>query len=325
MGVSTGGVIGGAAQLGKPSGISRSAGSGKNLWQRIWEERWAYVFILPKVISFVVFFAYPAIFAFYSSFFRFDNFNLMPLKGGPLYNYQRALRDPTLRRAFLNVIELFVLTFLGTQTLSLFIAVLLNGLKRFVTVFRTIYYIPVITSIVVVSTLFRWLLRSDQAGVINLVLYKLTGLGPVRWLWEEWLVIPAIAFVSVWTGLGWSIIIWTAGLKGIPREFYEAAVVDGATRWQQFWGITLPMLKPIILYQVVMGLIGGMRAFGYNFTMTNGGPGVASMTPVLMIYNYGWLRMQQGYASAVAYVLAVVILLMTIVQFRLFGSFETYD
>jgi multiple sugar transport system permease protein len=320
MGASTGQVATSPAKAGAGARVERS----KSLWRRIWEGRWAYLFILPKLISFCIFFAYPAIFALYTTFFRFDNFNLMPLKH-PLYNYQRALRDPTLRRAFLNVIELFVISFLGGQSLSLFIAVLLNGLQRHVTFFRTLYYIPVVTSIVVVSTLFRWLLRGDSSGIANVVLHKLTGLGPVRWLWEEALVIPAIALVSIWQGLGWSIIIWTAGLKGIPRVFYEAATVDGASRWQQFWQITLPMLKPIILYQVVMGIIGGMKAFGYSFTMTNGGPGVASMTPVLMIYNYGWLRMQQGYASTLAYILALVILALTLVQFRAFGSFETYD
>jgi multiple sugar transport system permease protein len=305
----------GAASLGRPE---------KTLLRRIWEERWAYLFIAPPVLGFLIFFAYPAVFAFYSSFFKFNHFNFEPL-AHPLDNYARAIKDPTLHRSFVNVIEMFFISFVGCQVISLFLAILIGSLKRLEGVFRTIYYIPIVTSVVVVSTLFRWFLRSDAAGIANLVLKGLTGLGPVRWLWEEWMVIPALSMVSIWTGVGGSIIVWTAGLKGIPHELYEAATIDGANRWQQFWKVTLPMLKPVVMYQAVLGFIGGMKAFGLNFTMTNGGPGVASMTPVLMVYQYGFGRLHMGYASAVAYVLSVAILLISILQFKLFGNSELYD
>lgn len=311
----------GVAPLGRPR---------KMILQRIWEERWAYLFIAPPVIGFLVFLAYPALFALYSSFFQFNHFTFEPL-AHPLDNYARAIKDPTLHRSFLNVLEMFVISFAGGQILSLLLAVLMHNLRRLEGVFRTLYYIPIVTSVVVVSTIFRWLLRNDAAGIANLVLKTLTGLGPIRWLWEEWLVIPAISLVSIWTGVGGSIIVWTAGLKGIPLELYEAATIDGATRWQQFWKVTLPMLKPIVMYQAVLGFIGGMKAFALNFTMTGGGyqspggPGIASMTPVLMVYLYGFGRLHMGYASAVAYILSFAILLISILQFRLFGSAETYD
>jgi multiple sugar transport system permease protein len=289
-----------------------------------------YLFIAPPVLAYLVFFAYPAVFAFYSSFWKFNNFAFTPLPN-PLDNYVRALKDEILHKSFLNVMELFVLSFFAGQLLSLSVAVLLNGLKRLVGAFRTIYYLPMVTSVMIVSTLFKWFLRNDAAGIANIVLKWSTGLGPIRWLWEEWLVIPSIALVSVWLGMGGSVIIWTAGLKGVPKEIYEAATIDGANRWRQFWSVTLPLLKPIAMYQAVLGFIGGMKAFALNFTISGGGglapggPNYASMTPVLIVYNYGFLRLQMGYASAVAYVLSAVILVFAILQFRFFGNPELYD
>jgi len=297
---------------------------GDTLWKRMWASRWMYVFVAPPIISFFLFFIYPAIFAFYSSFFQFNHFRFTPLSN-PWDNYARALRDPQVRRGFLNVLELFVLSFFPGQILSLFIAVLLNNLKRFTGLFRTIYYLPMVTSTVVVSALFRWIMRNDASGFANVLLKTFTGLGPIRWLWTEALVVPSIALISIWSGVGGAVIIWTAGLKGIPKELYEAATIDGANRWRQFWGVTLPMLKPIALYNTVLGFIGGMKAFGLNLVLTGGGPGYASTTPVLIVYQYGFLRLQMGYASAVAYLLSIILMAISILQFKWFGNIEIYD
>ncbi len=322
--VSQGAAIEGRAGRRLPPGVKF-----RDIWRDIWDERWAYLFVAPPIIGFIVFFAYPAIFALYSSFFKFNNFKFTPLEN-PFDNYARAFRDMMFRRAMINVIELFAISFFGSQIIALFVAVLLNGLKYLVAVFRTIYYLPMITSVVIVGALFRWILRSDAGGIANVVVRKLFDAEPIRWLQQENLMIPSIALVSVWTGVGGSVIIWTAGLKGIPRELYEAATIDGANRWRQFWGVTLPMLKPIMMYQAVLGFIGGMKAFGFNFTMLSGGdrsgvPPAAGMTPVYMVYHYGFSRLQMGYASAVAYLLSVVLLVISILQFRLFGNPELYD
>jgi multiple sugar transport system permease protein len=233
------------------------------------------------------------------------------------------------QRAFLNVLELFALSFFGGQILSLLIAVLLNNLNYLVAFFRTIYYLPMITSVVIIGTLFRWIMRSDASGVANLVMNKLFGTEPIRWLSWNPMMIPSIAIVSIWTGVGGSVIIWTAGLKGVPKELYEAATIDGANRWRQFTGVTLPMLKPVVMYQAVLGFIGGMKAFGFNFTMISlgqeGVPPVGGITPVYYVYHYGFRRMQMGYASAVAYLLSIVLLGISILQFRFFGNPELYD
>lgn len=309
----------------QPNGSSRCRG----FWQDVWAERWAYIFVAPPIISFLVFFAYPAIFAFYASFFKFNNFKFTALDS-PFDNYKRALNDIMFRRAMVNVLELFAISFVGGQIISLLVAVLLNGLKRLVGLFRTIYYLPMITSVVIVGALFRWILRSDASGVANVVMHKLFSTEPIRWLQKESLMIPSIALVSIWTGVGGSVIIWTAGLKGVPKELYEAATIDGANRWRQFLNVTLPMLKPIVMYQAVLGFIGGMKAFGFNFTMLQAGdrsgvPPAAGMTPVYMVYHYGFSRLQMGYASAVAYLLSVILLVISVLQFRFFGNPELYD
>lgn len=300
----------------------------KPLWKRVWMERWAYVFVFLPIASFLVLFAYPVILAFVASFYNFDNFHWKPLEY-PLYNYVRALRDPLLGRAFANVIELFLISWFGGQTVSLLIALMLNSLKRFGGLYRTLYYIPVVTSIVVVATLFRWLFGSDAYNPVNAVLHTLFGMEPIRWLWEPGIVIPTIAVVGMWLGLGWSIIIWTAGLNGIPIEFYETALLDGASAWQKLWYITLPLLKPIILYNAVMGFIGGMKEFGLVFTIASGtgatGMNSALATPVLMIYNYGFRQLQMGYASALAYVLTLFLLIISAIQFKVFGATNTYE
>jgi multiple sugar transport system permease protein len=292
------------------------------------DARW-YLFVAPPVIGFLVFYAYPTVFAVYASFFKFNNFKFAPL-ANPLDNYVRAITDPVVHRAFLNVIEMFVITFVGGQILSLLVAVLVNTLRSLEGFFRTVYYLPMVTSVVVVSAVFKWFLRSDASGLVNVVVKGITGVGPVRWLWDEWLMIPSVSLASIWASVGGSMIVWTAGLKGLPEEIYEAAEIDGASAWRQFWGVTLPLLKPVAMYQAVLGFIGGMKAFALNKVMLPVSPSVnmpptAGTTPVLLVYVYGFGRLQMGFASAVALLLSVVILLISLVQFRLFGSAEVYD
>lgn len=296
----------------------------RTLAQQIWRERTAYLLILPAFLGYLVFWTYPVLFAFVASFAKYDNLQLV-WRSDIFYNYARAFRDPTVRQAFLNVVRYTSLTLGVGQVLALTLALALNSLRRGTGTYRTIYYIPVVTSVVAVATIFRWLFGSDAFGPANLLLNAVMGLGPVRWLWEPKLVIPIIALVSIWMGLGFNAIIWMAGLKAIPPEFYEAARIDGASNWRQFWSITLPLLKPVTVFQVVMGFIGSMKEFGLVLTITDGGPGGASMTPVLMIYKYGFTRLQMGYASALAFLLTLVLIAATVLQFRLYGKTETYE
>jgi multiple sugar transport system permease protein len=298
-------------------------------WWRRLGSGWGYLFILPPVLGFFVFYAYPTFFALYASFFKFNNFKFSPLSN-PFDNYRRALTDPVVHRSFLNVVEMFFITFVGAQVISLFLAVLVHTLKYWQGFFRTLYYIPMVTSVVVISAVFKWFFRSDATGMMNMILKIFTGLGPIRWLWDEWLIIPSVSLASIWAAVGGAMIVWTAGLKGLPEEIYEAAEIDGANGWRQFWGVTLPLLKPIAMYQAVLSFIGGMKAFALNMVMlpTNTSvqmPPTAGTTPVLLVYVYGFRRLQMGFASAMAFLLSIVILLLSLLQFRLFGSSEVYD
>jgi len=297
--------------------------AGDSLWRRAWRERSAYLLVALPVLGFAVFFAYPVAVAFVGSFAKFDNFS-MAWRDDLFYNYARAFRDPLAPRSLLNALYLFVISWTGSQAMALTLALAINGLQRGVGFFRTLYYIPIVTSIVTVATIFRWLFGGDPTGPMNQVL-ALFGLSPVRWLWDERLVIPIIGSISIWVGLGFNIVIWTAGLKGIPVEYYEAARIDGASAWRQFWSITLPLLKPVFIFMAVTGFIGGMKEFGLVLVMTQGGPSGASTTPVLMIYKYGFERLQMGYASALAWLLSAFLLAATVAQLRLFGKETAYE
>jgi multiple sugar transport system permease protein len=246
-----------------------------------------------------------------------------------LDNYHRALfRDPFTKRALLNVLEYVVITLGLGQIASLTIALALNSLRRGVALFRTIYYIPIVTSVVTVATIFRWLFGGDPSSPMNVILKTLIGVGPIRWLREPLLVIPLIGVVSIWIGLGFNAIIWMAGLKAIPNEYYEVATIDGASGWRQFWSITLPLLKPVITFQFVMGFIGGMKEFGLPLVMTTGGGGgisLSAITPVLLVYKAGFTSFEMGYASAVAFLLTLLLIVATILQFRLYGKSEAYE
>jgi putative chitobiose transport system permease protein len=227
-------------------------------------------------------------------------------------------------RAMFNALYLFAISWTGSQMLALTLALAINGLQRGVGMFRTLYYIPIVTSIVTVATIFRWLFGGDPTSPMNQLL-AVIGVSPVRWLWDERLVIPIIGGISIWAGLGFNIVIYTAGLKGIPVEYYEAARIDGASGWRQFWSITAPLLKPVFIFMAVTGFIGGMKEFGLVLVMTQGGPSGASTTPVLMIYKYGFERLQMGYASALAWLLSAFLLIATIFQLRVFGRSTTFE
>ena len=297
----------------------------RSIWNQIWREKVSYLLLLPAFISYFLFFAYPVVFAFFASFTNYDAFTMKALPN-IFDNYHRAIiRDPYAKRAFLNVLEYVVITLLGGQTLALLLAMALNNLRKGVAFFRTIYYLPMVTSVVTVATVFKWLFGGDQASPINLILKTLFDLSPVRWLYEEALVIPIIGMIAIWLGIGFNTIIWMAGLKAIPTEYYEVATIDGASSWNKFWSITLPLLKPVIIFQVVMGFIGGMKEFGLPLVLTQGGPSGASMTPVLMVYQYGFTNLQMGYASAIAYLLTIFLIAATVIQFRLFGKTESYE
>ena len=233
-----------------------------------------------------------------------------------LANYLDLLRDPLFWTALKNTL-FFVLVggplSVGT---SLGAALLMNarGL-RFKGFFRTAYFAPVVTTLVAVAVVWRFLLHG-RYGLVNYGL-ALAGIDPINWLGDPTWAMPSLILLAIWKNFGYNMIIFIAGLQGIPRYLYEAAEVDGAGRWQQFRHITLPMLAPTFLFVGIITMIGYFQLFAEPYVMTDGGPLNATLSIVLLMYREGFKWWNMGYAAAVAFILFAIIFAATLVQLKL--------
>jgi len=236
-----------------------------------------------------------------------------------LRNYEFAFQtDPFFRNALENTLKYAIVAVPANIVLSLPIALGLNQIKRFRAVFRTAFFMPVVASAVAVSLLWTTI-YDPQAGWLNAFLNQV-GLTPQPWLKDPDLAIWSVLAAAVWQDLGYNILVFLAGLQGIPDDFYDAAKVDGAGPWQRFRGITLPLLQRTTMFVVVLTMISYLQQFTYTQVMTQGGPIRSSETLVLYIYSKGFEDLQMGYASAMSIVLMGIILLVTLVQMRLLRS-----
>jgi multiple sugar transport system permease protein len=206
---------------------------------------------------------------------------------------------------------------------ALLIALMLNNRKiALVGVWRTLYYMPSIVSGIAVSMLWMWMLNPDF-GLFNYLL-SLVGIQGPRWIYSEQWAIPSFVIMGVWAA-GSNMLLYLAGLQSIPTPLYEAASIDGAGSWSRFWRITLPMLSPTLFFNLVMTLIGAFQVFTQAFVMTNGGPNNATLTMVLYLYRKGFEQLHFGYASAVAWVLFVIIMAFTLLVFRSSTAWVYYE
>jgi len=248
------------------------------------------------------------------------------LRPGQLYvgldNYVELFNDYVWWIAVKNTIVFTALTVFGTTVVALAAAVAVTQPIRGQSVFRVILYMPTLLSVGVVGLIWVWLL-STQFGIINYLLSFL-GIRPINWLGDEALVIPALSLTTIWWGFGFPMLIFIAGIQSIPDQLYEAARIDGANGWQLFWYITLPLLRPTILFVTVTGVISHFQVFGQPFIMTGGGPGRGSYTVIYYLFEIAWRAFRMGYGSAVAVSLAVIIAIFTAIQFRLIGRRVEY-
>jgi len=206
--------------------------------------------------------------------------------------------------------------------IGLLIALLLNQPIRFRGLFRTIYFLPVVTPLVVTAILWKWLYNGDY-GLFNYYLLKTHLIhDPLLWLSDKNLAMPAVILMSVWAGVGFSMVIYLAGLQAIPEELYEAAQLDGAGAFAKFRYITLPLLSPTTLFLLVMGIIGSFQIFTQIFVMTSGGPVERTTTMVYYIYESAFKFYEMGYASTLAYGLFALLFLVTLLQLRLYRRAE---
>jgi multiple sugar transport system permease protein len=284
------------------------------------EAREGYLYALPWFIGFTVFTAGPIIASFLLSFTNWDL--IRPAEWIGFGNYNTLLEDPLFWQS-LKVTSIYALFSVPLGILGgLAIAVLMNQKIKGLSVFRTIYYLPAVVSGVAVSLLWSWIFNPDF-GVLNYLL-SLIGLNGPGWIYDEKWALPSLIIMSLW-GVGGGMVIYLAGLQGVPTELYEAAIIDGASSWRRFWSITIPMISPVIFFQLIMGIIGSFQIFTQAYIMTGGGPNNATLFYVLYLYRNAFQWFKMGYASALAWVLFIVILILTIIQFKLANRWVYYE
>lgn len=269
--------------------------------------------VLPYVIYFCLFWAFPIGFAIYLTFFRWNNLSAPPVPNG-LHNYEYLIGDANFWNA-LRVTLIFAIVFaVVTIPLALALALALNRSVPGRSFFRAAFFMPYITPGVVVAIVFIWIWQT-QNGILNNIL-GLVGIQPVPWLTSATLAMPAIALTAVWKQAGYFTVIFLAGLQGIPREVYEAASVDGAAPWVQFRSITLPLLAPAMLLVVVFATLIGFGLFTEPYLLTQGGPDNATMTVTMYIYQWAFAFSKLGYASTLGVVFALFIFVIVLVERR---------
>lgn len=290
--------------------------------QERYEERLAWLFVLPVVLGIAIFQVYPTLFSLYVSLTRWNLLN--PPRWVGLRNYTDLF---TTDRFFFQTMRNTGTYTLGVvvpaMILALFFAILLNQELNGKYIYRAIYFIPVIAPAVAVALLWGWLYEPNF-GIINSAL-RAVGIAGPAWLGSTKWAMTAVIIESIWAGLGFNIVIFLAGLQGISREYYEAAAIDGAGFFRQFYSITLPLLSPVTFFILVTGVIGTFQDFTVPFIMTGGGPAGATQLVVMYLYGLAFRLQNMGTASAVAYVVFLVIVTLTILNFLLARRWVFYE
>ena len=280
------------------------------------------LFLAPTVIGLGLFTFLPILASVVLAFFSWDI--ITPPRFVGLENFADIAADPTIRVSFLNTIGFVVVAVTLQLAVALVLAVLVNTkmpglLKSF---FRSVLFFPLVLSAASVSIIMGYLFN-ENFGLVNHVL-NLLGMADVPWLTSTHGAMIVVILVYVWQNFGFSVLLFLGGLSSIPKEVYEAAQVDGATGWKQFWRITFPLVSPTTLVASVMAIISALQIFDQPYVLTRGGPGDSTRTAVMVIYESAFKQLEFGRASAIGIVLTVVIMLVTAIQFRLSRRFVFY-
>jgi multiple sugar transport system permease protein len=289
---------------------------------------WGYAMIAPGLIGLLIFYIWPMLQTFYFSFTEWGPFGDAVWTG--LANYRELFHGPEFLMALRNTLVYTVLSVSITEAIALVLAVLLNQKLRGMSVYRTLYFIPVVTMPVAIGLVWRWLYNSDY-GIINYLL-SLIGIEGANWLSDPDLALYAIVVVGVWSGIGYALVLFLAGLQTIPAEYYDAASVDGAGALVKFFRITLPLLSPTVFFVTVISLIDSLQVFDLIFVMISSGRS-ASTSPVIdqtqslvyLFYKNTFVINEQGQGAAVVLTLFIIIVLITLVQFRLQRKWVHYE
>jgi multiple sugar transport system permease protein len=280
-----------------------------------------YLFISPWLIGFVVFLLYPLVSSLYYSFTRYE-IGSTPVWIG-LRNYVEMFTDPR----YLNSIKvtlIFALVSIPLMTMvALGLALILTQKLRGINIFRSVYFMPSVMPMVAVSLTFFYVLRPETGPLAGLL--ALVGIEGPRWLGEAAWALPALIGINVWLIFGGQMVIYMAGIKGIPQELYEVAEIDGAGSWAKFRNVTIPMLTPTIFLHLILGIIGAMQVFDIPYVMTEGGPADATRTYMIHLYNRGWVEIRMGSGSAMGWVLFLIIMIITLLVIRSSAAWVYYE
>lgn len=287
------------------------------------EARSAWLFLAPSLVLFMVFVLLPVLAALGISFTSWDLFTTAHFAG--LENYRQLLfEDKLFHKVLANTAVYVVWTVPIQMALAFIVALLLNRGVWAQNALRVIYFLPVVSSTVAVALIWSWIFNSNF-GILNALLSQLGVHDLPGWLNSSKYALPALIIVAIWQGLGYSMVLFLAGLQGISREAYEAGEIDGAVGWKKHLYITLPLLSPTTFFVTIISLIGSFQVFDLAFVMTQGGPANSTNTIVYYVYQNAFQFYRMGYASAAAMILFAIILTFTLIQYRLQNRWVHYD
>lgn len=280
-----------------------------------------YIFLIPILIHFAVFQLFPILFSFILTFTNW------PVIGDPkfigLKNWLALFKDPLAWKALWNTVVFSIYYIVPTMVIGLGMALMINTGKRGTGFFKGLFFLPVVTSFVVISGIWDWLFKGTESGLINMLL-SIFGIDPQLFFSSSSQAMIVLAGLSIFKVCGSTMIYYYAGLQSMPEELYEAARIDGASSWKIFWKITFPLLLPIHFYVAIITTIGSFQIFDSAFLLTSGGPNYATTTIVYYLYQEGFVSLRFGYASVLAYVLFFIIFIISIIQKKFLGKETTY-
>lgn len=306
----------------EPAATSVAAGSGRAT-QRRRDARAGYLFVGPSLIGFVAFVLGPLVAVVYFSFTRYDA--ISPPRFAGLANYERLLTDQRLHHVYLNTVLYVIAAVVLINSLALVLAVLVNqNMPRFLAlVFRSVYFFPSLVSLVYISLIWQALFQHDT-GLVNYYIGQ-AGVEPQNWLTSNGLSRWTVVTVDVWRNVGFAMLIYVAALQDVPKELEEAAQIDGAGAFTIFRRITVPMISQSIFFNVTITVIGAFQIYESVIVLTSGGPGDSTRSVVMYLAEQAFSNFQIGYASAIAITLFVIILVATLIQFRVRKSWVHYE
>lgn len=290
----------------------------RGLLESLWRARTSYLFLLPFLVLFMAFVVLPILASFYLSLTNFTA--VKPPQFVGLQNYSRLFQDQRFIKALTNSLR-YVFSVVSLNTLfALTLAVLLERPTPLNQFLRVIFFLPSVTSSVALNVLWRWVFIGEDYGLVNSILLRL-GSSTITFLADPHWTMPILVIMAVWGGMGYAMVIFLAGLQAIPPELHEAAAIDGANERQRFWCITLPLLRPVLLYVLITGMISAFQVFEavyivFRSVESIGGVLDSGLTLVPYLYYQGFQRFKMGYASAIAWVLFVLIFALTLINLR---------